>query len=139
MKAKLLITLFTVTLFVATSCEKEEIEKKYPIEGLWIGTYTINEIPQQGALYYSFIIKPGGSLLTEGKGGDGKTYYATGSWTLTDTLFSFTYTTPDAFNNPVTATGTATYHKTGKLTNGIWHNITKPNISGTFPVMDRVN
>ena len=78
MKRNLVLLAFVISLFGTVSCNKDvECQKTYPIEGLWIGTYTINEIPQQGALYYSFVVKPEGVLLTEGLGGDGRTYYAT--------------------------------------------------------------
>jgi len=47
-------------------------------------------------LYYSLIVKPDGKIATEGLGGDGKTYYSKGAWTLTGNIFTATYT---AINN----------------------------------------
>ncbi len=105
---------------------------------------SVDGLPEQGELFYSFIIYPNGALLTKGKGGDGQDYYSTGSWTLTSNdVFSGTIST--FFPNtglPVTQSIIATYSNDGKLTNGIWHDTDNPYgspLSGKFSTMQRVN
>lgn len=53
----------TLALFQMSSCKKADAQTTttYPIEGLWIGTYSVDQIEYQGQgnLFYSFIIYPG--------------------------------------------------------------------------------
>ncbi len=149
MKFKFLLTTVLASLLFISSCKKDTPmdppAQTYPIEGLWIGTYSVDQIPEQGGLFYSFIIYPGGVLLTKGKGGDGNDHYSTGTWTLTSSnIFSGTITTfpSDAAGLTVTQNITATYSNTGELTNGIWHDADNPYgspLSGKFSTMQRVN
>ena len=146
--ASIALTTFAMTLalFQMSSCKKADAEttKTYPIEGLWIGTYSVGTIPEQGNLFYSFIIYPGGVLLTKGKGGDGRDYYSTGTWTLTNSN-TFLGTISTFYPNtgqPVIQSITATYSNTGKLTNGIWNDTDNPYgspLAGKFSTMQRVN
>ena len=136
-------------VFQLSSCAKESTPKvvTYPIEGLWIGTYTADGIT--GESFYSFIIYPDHSLVTRGKGFDGNYYYSSGIWTLSsDNVFSGTtvsFVTPVAgtgLSNPVTQTITATFSNTGTLTNGIWKDVINSNdkpLTGTYSTMTRVN
>jgi hypothetical protein len=142
----LTIFAFASLLFQISSCKKADAQPTtiYPIEGLWIGTYASPAVPSQGSLFYSFVIYPDGTLLTKGKGGDGKYYYSSGTWTLSsNNIFSGTivsFVTPGP--HPVTQCITATYSNTGTLTNGTWKDTNNPNgtgLSGTFSTMQRVN
>lgn len=140
---KKILSVLVITLFLI-SCKKDcdTPTPTYPIEGLWIGTYTVDNLPSQGSLYYSFIIKPNGEVLTEGKGGDGVTYYAAGTWELTDNTFTATYTSINFKGLPVQQSATATFSNTGTLTNGTWEDINNPNgpaLSGKFSTFNRVN
>src|SRR5688572_16522602 len=50
----------------------------YPIEGLWIGTYSVDGLAGQGDLFYSMTIYSDGRILTKSKGGDGKDHFSSG-------------------------------------------------------------
>jgi len=142
-----LISYFFVALLTMSgvlSCEKESSSPStYPIEGLWTGTYSVNTMPLQGSLTYTIAVKPGGEILTEGKGGDGKSHYASGTWALSGNNFTATIIT-FPFSNiiPVTQSITATYSNTGTLTDGTWTDTNNPNgagLSGKFSTLQRIN
>ncbi|MFT3932178.1 MAG: hypothetical protein QM726_01075 [Chitinophagaceae bacterium] len=137
MKRKSLLGLL-LCAFAVMSCSKENTPPPtYQIAGLWIGTYTVNQIPSQGNLYYSFIIKPDGTLLTEGKGGNGTMLYSSGTWSLTDSTFTYKV---QAFQSGIQQTGALKFSNKGQLTGGTWTDTNNsPNLSGTFPVMARIN
>lgn len=135
-----LITLAVLT-FQISGCKKDcpvPPTVTYPIQGLWIGTYTVASISQP-PLYFSFTIYPDGTMSYKSKGSNGYTFYANGSWTLNGTLLSYTVTTT---NNPggvqATQTGSATYSNTGTLTNGVNSDVTPGGLTGTWS-MNRVN
>src|SRR6478735_1151671 len=97
----IVMLLFAATsiIFQMSSCKKADAQincptPTYRIAGLWIGTYSVNCIPEQGKLFYSLSIYPDGTLITKGEGGDGKYYYSSGTWTLSNNnIFSATVTT----------------------------------------------
>lgn len=142
MKTKLLPLLLLCAAFLNFSCSKDNDDPTYQVAGLWIGTYTVTQLPQQQPLYYSFSIKPDGRVLTEGVGADGNRYYSTGTWTLNGNLFTATYTSINYSGAPVTQSATLTYQNSGTMTNGTWTDVVNPNggsLSGTIPTMARVN
>lgn len=120
-------------LFQISGCTKADTPVttvvNYPIEGLWIGTYTVTGQDNLGTQYFSFIIKPDGSIIADTKG-DKQQHLAIGNWTLNGTILSTTFTCVYGIqsNIGVTESATATWDKTGKLV-GTWKN-TPPN-SGT--------
>ena len=136
---------FAMTIFVLcfqTSCKKETITNTVTktdtvfqcaktINGLWVGTYSVNSNPSQGLLFYSLSVYPDGSLLYKTKGGDGNFYYAKGTWTLSSSnIFSATLT---SFSTPtVTQNITATYTNSGTLINGAWSDISGGSNSGNL-------
>ncbi|MEX6686097.1 hypothetical protein QTN47_01245 [Danxiaibacter flavus] len=130
----LLLSFLTISFY---SCKKDT-DKPYPttIEGLWIGTYTVNELTQDPQ-FYSFSIKPGGDILVEGKGGDDVTYYSAGTWKLSnDTLKAEIHSIN--VNVKVTQSLTAIFDPMNrKLKNGVWKDIAGASLSGTFQ-MDKV-
>ena len=92
-------------------------------------------------MYQSFTFKPDGKLVTDGKVPTGETYYSSGTWTLTGTTLTATYTTINFPDYTVTQTATFTYSNTGILTNGTWTDVNNPygtDYSGTFSTMERV-
>ena len=133
--------IYAIILFTAqinlSSCSKETVTKydttvvvdtvntppPYPIQGLWIGTYTDqNNI----TLYESYVIYPDSTMSYKGLGEDNWWYFANGTWKLSGTTFSYTVTTVD---NPSgtqhTQTGTAIFNSTnGTLTNGVGNDLT---------------
>jgi hypothetical protein len=145
LKFYLLLTISTLLLSL-NSCKKcKIIPPTYPATGLWIGTYTVNAIPSQGSLFYSFDVYPDGTILTKGLAGDGKTYYASGTWQLSAAnIFTATIKSITAPNNgqAVTQSITTTFSNTGTMTNGTWIDSNNPNgapNSGKFSTMQRVN
>lgn len=149
------ILLFALTILIfssQTSCKKETITQvtntdtvyQCPpnIKGLFIGTYTVDDLPSAGAQYYSFIIKPDGTLFVESKGNTVK-YLGEGTWTLTGNSFSCAFTNIYSSAPPsqvgVAQTATATFDASGNLSSGIWNTpSSSTNNTGTF-TLTRVN
>src|SRR5688500_11614143 len=103
MNIKLLAITFLSALSQFSSCHKENPDRSYPVEGLWIGTYTYdpetstNQKPQ----YFSFVIKPDGGLLVESKDA-GVDYFEKGNWTISGNTIHFNYVyTNSTFNNSI--------------------------------------
>ena len=130
---------FSFLLFQLSGCKKEETPRTYPIEGLWIGTYTYDDQPSVGQQYFSFVIKPDGTMITDTKSSN-QQYLAKGTWNLNGTTLTCNYT---YVYGPAPGTGTiqstsATWTNDGKLT-GTWINVSPANGStGTFS-LTRVN
>ena len=110
-------TLFLASLLSAfvifQSCEKETIsEPRHPIDGLWIGTYNIEEaLENGGSFYYSYFIRKDDSIQVQGQGADGNTYYGIGTWDLQDSLFTATITTTNFSQTGVVQHVSAVYDK----------------------------
>jgi len=143
MKIKSILLLFLVTTFAVSSCQKDPVSPSattYPVQGLWIGTYTVDNNPSQPSSYfYSFAVYPDGTILIKGVGADGITYYSTGSWKLSSTNeFSSTFTTLNFDGPQVTQTITVDFSDTGKMTNGVWTDIKNGTQTGKFSV-NRIN
>ena len=141
--ASLTLTVFATALilFQISSCKKANAQTPpttYSIQGLWIGTYSVDGQPGLGQQYFSFVIKPDGTMINDTKGG--QQHISLGNWSLTgDTLScSFTCVYGASSNIGVTETTKAYFDKTGKLTSGIWKNIAPINGSGTF-TLARIN
>lgn len=149
----LLATVLASTLFLS-SCTKEADSTPaatvdtptYPVEGLWLGTYSVNGQPGATGLFYSFVIYPDGTMSTKSTGTDGKTYYSAGTWTWQSSgsnVFVGTITTINSGGLPITQRITATWSKTGVMTDGVWidtiNPYQNPGNSGKFTTMQRVN
>jgi hypothetical protein len=137
-----ILLLTGIICFVFFSCKKDEDEQSinHNVKGLWVGTYTVDQLPTQPALFYSFVIKPDGTLITEGKGANGVSYYAVGTWNVTGDSLKCTYTSLNA--PPPQVTQSAKFHfnnSNGKLSSGTWKDgANGSNYTGTFPVMEKV-
>lgn len=109
----------------------------YPITGLWIGSYTVDGQPALGQQYFSFIIKPDGTVINDTKGSSVQ-HIALGTWTLTGNKLtcSFTCIYGLAPNIGIKETTTATWSNIGTLS-GTWANVSSSG-SGTI-TMTRVN
>jgi hypothetical protein len=120
MKTLILVaSAFSILLF-STSCEKSTDKPSYPIVGLWIGTYDVIEGSEPAtSLYYSYDLRSDSSILMQGLGADGNTYYGTGTWSLTDTAFSANISTTNLSQEGVVQHVNAVYHKkNGTLSSG---------------------
>ncbi len=138
----------TALLFQLTSCKKAVGQTTrdcptptYPVAGLYIGTYSVTSKPENGNLYYSFVVFPDGTLLTKGLTEFGDTTYSKGNWTLSpDSVFTGTiktFTSPAVIQNI-----TGTFSKEGKISNAAWNDTYNPygaGLSGKYSTMQRVN
>ena len=104
------------------------------IKGLWVGTYTVNAFPSRGALFMSLSVYPDGTIMYKSKSSDGNFYYSKGTWTL-DNNNVFTANVVTMESPYVTQTITATYSKTGTLTNGTWVDTSVGTNSGNLQSM----
>lgn len=129
---------------ILTSCTKDnnDTPTNYQVPDLWIGSYTVDQLPSLSPLEYSFSIKPDGTMTSEGKGADGNTYYSAGTWSQTGDTVRCSYTTLNFSQGPpVTQSAKFYFEKsTGKLLNGTWRDEANgSNYTGKFPSMVRVN
>ena len=128
---------------VILSCTKDDDDNttNFTVTGLWIGTYTTDQFPQNPPLYQNFVIKPDGKMLTEGKVGSGATYYSAGTWTLVNDTLRCTYTTINFPNVTVTQSAKFYYNKAnGTLSSGTWRDEQNgSNYTGKFQNMTEVN
>lgn len=143
--ASVVSIVFTISIsaFLLSSCQKDGIQPQtevvYPIEGLWIGTYKVDGQPGLGEQYFSFIIKPDGTMINDTKFSN-QQHLAPGTWTLSGNTLSCTFTSVYGIpqNIGITETTTATWDNKGKLTTGIWKNVAPLTGSGTF-TLTRIN
>ena len=122
-------------ILIQPGCHKnsdDQDSSSSSIEGLWVGLYTVNG--QLGQRYYSFVIKPDGTVINDTKA-ENQQHLNIGSWSLTGDTFECTatcvYGLPERVG--VTETYTATFDKAnGTLINGTWKTVPPINGSGTF-------
>jgi hypothetical protein len=138
MKTRIFL-LAVIGLFIFSGCnENTTVETaKCPIEGLWLGSFTVDNDPLHTDTYsYSFSIFPDGSVLTKSLGADGKDYFNTGTWRLSaDSVFSATIVSINFPGPAVTENITAKYSASGVMTNGKWTEIANGSQSGKFSTM----
>jgi hypothetical protein len=160
MKIKNLSFLFLLSIVFFCSCSKDNATPSAPIVthdtvvsiirdtivsippnaivGLWIGSQIAGDGSTTTPLYYSFEIKSDGTLLVQGSGADGNTYYSIGTWTLNGTAFTALITVSNFSQAGVKQNIAAVYDKTvGKLKSGTIQTI-GVGYTGTF-ILDRVN
>lgn len=145
MKIKFILAAFLITALAVSSCQKDSTPPTpttptYPVEGLWIGTFTVDNNPSQaGTYFYSYAVYPDGSILVKSLPADGNTYYSAGQWTLSNAnVFSATFTSMNFKGAQVTQTITANFSDTGKMTDGVWTDKINANQTGKLS-MERVN
>lgn len=129
-----LLLILSITQFVGCDKSDSTPSETHSIQGLWIGTYSTNGQSTNTDTYYSFIIKPGGSLLVETRFLN-QQEFATGTWTLSGNTLScsFTYVYAAAGHVGTAQSATATWDNSSKLTSGTWVNVTPSNgVTGTF-------
>jgi hypothetical protein len=140
-----MLGIFLVTVLAVSSCQKDSpspppTDPTYPVEGLWIGTFTVDNNPAEaGTYYFSYAVYPDGTILVKTLAADGNNYYSTGNWTLSNTNeFSANITSMNFNGAQVTQSITANFSDAGKMTDGVWTDIKNANQTGKFSV-DRVN
>lgn len=137
----LLIFALSSFVFQITSCKKATAQTtslSYPIQGLWIGTYTVDGQSSIGEQYFSFIIKPDGTMIADTKGAS-EQHIAIGTWNLTGTSLTCTYhyIYGSASNTGVTQTASMIWDKAGKLS-GTWSNGSSTSGAGKVTI-SRIN
>lgn len=119
--------------FLQISCKKDDTQPTtYSVQGLWTGTYSVNDLPSQGQLFYSFVFYPDGTVVTRGKIPSGTDAYGYGAWSMS----SSNIITCTVVSQGVTQKDTLTYSNTGVLTNGSWSD---PYHTGKFSSMQKAN
>ena len=136
MKIKNYFTIVFIAFFSITSCKKDSAvtAATYPIQGLWVGTYTNTS----GTFFFSFSIYPDGTLSYKSKATNNTTYFADGSWFLTDAAFTFNIVTVNASGNQFRQTGAGIYSSSkGTLSSGTGSD--QPSTTPFTWTMTRVN
>jgi hypothetical protein len=129
----------SMALFQMTSCKKAEAQPSGTsrIEGLWIGTYAIEGQPELGKQYFSLIIKPDGTMISDTKFAD-QQHLSIGNWQMTGVTLNCSFTCVYGIpqNIGITETSTANLNN-GKL-EGTWSNV--PPLTGTGAIsLTKVN
>jgi hypothetical protein len=126
--------LLAAGLFIFAGCEKDNDPPNSSIQGLWTGYYTVEGEPARGQQYFSFVIKPDGTLINDSKG-DNIQHLSIGTWTLSGE--AFTATTTCVYGHPsnigIQETHTATF-KNGKFSDGVWSNVAPRTGTGAFVI-----
>ena len=122
----------TVTVTVTDTLTVVDSVKPAPtIVGIWIGTYEVTGSSTN--YYYSFDLRQDGTMLYKGVGADGNTYYGQGTYLLTGTSFSFSFTALNLSQAGTVQTGSGTYVASPASISGTWINMGAPS-GGTFTV-----
>ena len=142
LKSIALFSMLFIALTIIISCKKDcpVATTSNIVPGLWIGTYTVDQVPGQGALYYSFIFKPDSKVLTESKGGDGVTYYTQGTWSLNGSDLTCTYTSINFPSANITQSAKFTFTASSdSLSAGTWKDVSGGGTyTGKFQVMKKI-
>ena len=140
----ILAFVFTSISLVNSSCSKtntvtdtvtkivvDTLKPPTTIVGIWVGTYQVTGSPT--TYYYSFDLRPDGTLLHKGTGADGNTYYGQGSYTVSGTTFNYSDTTLNLGQIGAVEHGTGTYTPAAGTITGNWQN-PGGSLTGTFSV-----
>ena len=130
---KFAIISLLLSFFSVKSCEKKTNNCDCKLEGIWEGTYTVDQIPGQGKLEYNLILKTDGTLIAEGKGNDQISYYSSGSWILKGSELTCNFRTINFPYAEVSQTASFNFDiNSCKLTNGRWKDIKEGSNTGSF-------
>jgi hypothetical protein len=136
-----LASLLLALSFKPFSCKKSETTvPASEIIGTWSGTYTVDQLPDNGPMPYRFIISENGKLRTQGTGADGRVYYHEGTWEMKGNTFAATYTTINRYWSTVTQSAKMTYAD-GRFTDATWTDVKNPDghLDGKFQGLTRDN
>ncbi len=114
----LLIVISTSIWFTSTSCSKST--ETPTIVGFWVGTYQVTGSSTN--YYYSFDLRPDGTLLHKGTGADGNTYYGQGTYVVNGATFNYSDTTLNLSQAGSVEIGTGTYSSAAGTITGNWQN-----------------
>jgi hypothetical protein len=106
----------TITKTITDTITRIDTVQLYPIQGLWVGTYTA-AVNGGNPYFFSFTVFADGSLNYKSKGAGNTTFYAYGSWALAGTSFTFSVTEVSSGH---VQQGSASYNSNnGTLSSGI--------------------
>ncbi|MBZ5855539.1 hypothetical protein [Flavihumibacter profundi] len=137
----------SIGLFQITSCTKALADPpnscpvaKYPVTGLWEGTYQTDQVTHNPT-YISFIIFPDGTFMKRTKvvGANGEYGLTKGRWTITGNILEYKDTTILYSGGIVVNQGQLTYDSSGVLTGGRWQDVSGQSYTGTYQTMNRNN
>ena len=117
------------------ACSKDNATtpaKPPSLVGLWVGTYTADN-ENVGNLYESFDLKADSTVQVQSQGADGNTYYGSGTWSVSGTSFTTTYTENNLGNAGKPATFTGAWNASTMQISGNWQTPTH-DASGAFEV-----
>lgn len=117
----LAITLSLLHINCKSSYNKTE-RKKIPLEGLWLGYYSVDGNNTVGKQYGNLIIKPDGTLIYDSDGG-GTQHLTIGTWTLKDNLLTCDCKCVYGLESNRGTKQIFTFHyneTTGVLSKGVW-------------------
>ncbi|MET0462410.1 MAG: hypothetical protein ABW007_04630 [Chitinophagaceae bacterium] len=137
----ILISVLLSLSFNRLACKKDHSAlSPKDLHGTWTGTYTVDQLPELVPQRYTFFIKPGGELLTEGVGADGRVYRHKGSWKLKGLTFTATYTTINRYWAEVTQSAKMTYSE-GVFIDATWTDVKNPDghLDGKFQEIKKVD
>jgi hypothetical protein len=116
----ILAFVFTSISLVNSSCSKtntvtdtvtkivvDTLKPPTTIVGIWVGTYQVAGSPT--TYYYSFDLRPDGTLLHKGTGADGNTYYGQGRYAVNGAAFSYSDTVLNLGQTGTVETGSGIY------------------------------
>jgi hypothetical protein len=126
----LALTLTSICFF-SSSCTKSSTPAT-TIVGFWNGTFQANGY--SGSYPYRFDLRPDSTLSYKGTGADNNIYYGEGTYSLSGTNFSFSFTVLNLSNAGVVQTGTGTYNATAGTITGNWQNQGSPTSFGTYSI-----
>ena len=135
---KIFLSLFvigTLLISVTTSCTKTEtktvtitdtvtnividsVKPPATIVGFWGGNVQVTGSSTN--LPTSFDLGPDSTLFQKGLGDDGNIHYGVGTYSLSGTAFSYTFT---ATNSTTVQTGTGVYNASAGTITGTWQNV----------------
>ena len=144
----------SILFFQITSCSKAQADPtpcptcptcdtiptpKYPVTGLWEGTYTTDQVSHEPT-YTSFAIYSDGSFIKRAKV-VGKNEYALmrGRWTISDNVFTYRDTAILYSGGTIVNIGTLNFDSSGTMKNGRYQDVEGQSYTGSFPTMKRIN
>jgi hypothetical protein len=140
----ILAFVFTSISLVNSSCSKtntvtdtvtkivvDTLRPPATIAGIWVGTYQVTGSPT--TYYYSFDLRPDGTLLHKGTGADGNTYYGQGRYTVNGATFNYSDTTLNLGQTGTVESGSGIYNAADSTITGNF--IGGGTVTGTFSVI----
>lgn len=122
---------------IASEKQMNQTSKSLPIEGLWIGHYTVKGEPRFGNQYFEIAINPNGTAIVQTEW-EGHKHLSTGSWSIEKKRFKTTFTCVYGLPQHIGIVETFTGKRKNGMLIGTWENEPPKNGSGNVTLF-RVN